>query len=459
MVSEAELEQLSWPDAPKIVTGVPGPRAQQWLSEADNVESMIRGGGRAPVVFEEGYGVTVKDPDGNLFIDITAGVAVNSVGRRHPRVVKAMMEQAGKLMHGTDASNVRRTELAKKVSGIMPKGLKDNCIAYFTQSGSGAVETAIKFAHRITRRDQIVAYHGAYHGIWCGSGALTTGEKYHQGWGPLMPYVIHVPYPYCYRCPFGKEYPACDLQCARYVDYVLNTPYTGCDDVAALIIEPQQGEGGYLPPPEGYLEMIKEACVTHGALFIADEVQAGTGRTGKMWSIEYSTVEPDILTFGKGMGGDMPMAGLCLNKKYADKFIEGSQPGTFAGNAVISATSMTNIDILTEDDCALVKRAGILGNEIMDRLKGAAKSCRLLGDVRGHGLMIGIELVEDKGTREPASVETMGRVMGGLLNGGIIMVPCGRYGNVLRFMPSLTISREYAMKATDILIEVLSKLV
>jgi 4-aminobutyrate aminotransferase len=453
MIEEQELAMLSFPNAPKIVTEkVPGPKTMKLLNDSFKYESLARGAGSFPCVYDEGMGSTVKDPDGNLFVDITAGVAVNAVGRRHPRVVKAIEEQLGKLMHATDMTNTRRIEMAAKVSGIMPEGLRGNCVTYFTQGGSGAVETAIKFARRTTGKTQFVAFHGAYHGVWCGSGSLTTGERYRLGYGPSIPGVIHVPYAYCYRCCFNMEYPSCGLQCAKYVDYVLNTPYTAADDVAALIVEPQQGEGGYVPPPPGYLEILKEACDKHGALFIADEVQAGTGRTGKMWSIQHSSVVPDMLIWGKGMGGDMPMAGLTLRKDLADRIPEGSQPNTFAGNAVSAVTCMTNIDILTENDNELVERAAQVGEEIKSVLMEGATDTRIIGDVRGRGFMIGIELVKDRETKEPLDADTMRKVVFGLLNRGIIMVPCGRYGNVLRFMPPLTITRKHCQTAAKMLL-------
>lgn len=456
MISEEELAKLSYPSAPEIVTKIPGPKSLKIITDVPKYESLTRPGGAAPPVYDEGMGATVKDPDGNIFIDIVAGVAVNAVGRRHPRIIQAMEAQLGKLAHAGEAVNTRRIELAKRVSGIMPRGLRGNCVSYFAQSGSGAVETAIKFARHLTGRSQIVAFHGAYHGVWCGSGALTTGDIYRHGYGPLMPYVIHVPYAYCYRCCFGLEYPSCDLQCAKYVDYVLNTPYTGADDVAALIVEPQQGEGGYLVPPPGYMEILKKACEKNGALFIADEVQAGAGRSGKMWSIEYSDVAPDMLSWGKGLGGDLPMAGLTFRADFADKLEEASQPGTFAGNAVSSAVCLTNIDILTDKNYDLMGRAARLGEEIKARLQDEAKSTRIIGDVRGRGLFIGVELVKDKGTKEPIdfSSEMMGKILPGLLNRGVIAVPCGRYHNVVRFMPPLTITREYLEKATDIFLSV-----
>lgn len=459
MLSEQELADLSYPDAPKMLTDeVPGPKTRELLETSSKYESLARGAGNFPCVYDEGLGATMKDPDGNLYIDITAGVAVNSVGRRHPRVVRAIEEQLTKLMHATDMTNTRRIELAARVSGIMPEGLRGQCVSYFTQAGSGALETAIKFARRITGKTQIVAFHGAYHGVWCGSGSLTTGEIYRLGFGPSIPGVIHVPYAYCYRCCFNMEYPSCGLQCAKYVDYVLNTPYTAADDVAVLIVEPQQGEGGYVPPPPGYLEILKEACEKHGALFLADEVQAGAGRTGHMWSIEHSNVKPDMLTWGKGMGGDMPMAGLTLRKDLADKIPEGSQPNTFAGNAVAAAAAMTNIDILTENDNALIHRAAELGEKIKGWLREGAAHSRIIGDVRGRGLMIGIEMVRDKETKEPLDKDTIGRIVFGLLHRGVIMVPCGRYGNVFRFMPPLTITREYCRKATDILLDVVENI-
>jgi 4-aminobutyrate aminotransferase len=458
MISEQELAKLSYPEAPQMVTDeVPGPKTKKALEDSVKFESMARGAGRFPLVFEEGVGSTIRDPDGNIYIDITAGVAVNSVGRRHPRVIKAIQEQLGKLMHAIDITNTRRIQLAEKVAGVMPQGLRNNCVTYFTQGGSGALETALKFARKITDRSQIVAFHGSYHGVWCGSGSLTTGNRYRVGYGPGIPGVIHVPYAYCYRCCFGLEYPSCGLQCAKYVDYVLNTPYTGAYDVGVLIVEAQQGEGGYLVPPPGYFEILKRACEKHGALFLADEVQAGAGRSGKMWSIEYSDVEPDMLTWGKGMGGDMPMAGLTLRADLAQKIEDSSQPNTFAGNAVAAVVSMTNIDILTENNRELITRTGQVGEEIKARLAEGAKDLRTIGDVRGRGLFIGIEMVKDKETKEPLDPDTMGNIIMAMLKRGVIMVPCGRFGNVFRFMPPLTITRELGFKAADILLDVVKK--
>ncbi len=457
MISEKELAELSYTGAPNMQTPVPGPESLKVLQDVPKYECLTRPGGANPPVFDEAMGATVKDPDGNLFIDLTGGVAVSAVGRRHPRVVKAIEQQMGKMMHAIEAVSTRRSQLAKAVSGIMPEGLRGNCVSYFTQSGSGAVETAIKFARHLTGRSQIVAFHGAYHGVWCGSGALTTGDHYRHGYGPMMPYVIHVPYAYCYRCCFGLEYPSCGLQCAKYVDYVLNTPYTAADDVAAVIIEPQQGEGGYLVPPPGYLEIIKQACEKKGALFIADEVQAGAGRSGRMWSIEHSDVVPDMLTWGKGMGGDLPMAGLTYKAECSDKLVESSQPGTFAANSLSAAVCLTNIDILTDESYDLMGRAAVLGEQTLATLREETANMETIGEVRGRGLFIGVELVRDRDSKEPLSEEVMGKILGELLGRGVIAVPCGRYHNVVRYMPPLVITRQYLDKATDILLDICRK--
>jgi len=453
MITEAELEALSYPAAPKMVTSVPGPLTLQSLRRSLDVESMARGGGDFPLVFDQGFGVTVRDPDGNLYIDVSAGVGVNSVGRCHPSVVEAIRSQSQRLMHASDISNSRRVELAATLSEIMPEGLRGNCITYFTQSGSDALEAAIKFAKRVTGRQQILAFHGAYHGVWNASNALTTGNQYRAGYGPFMGGVIHAPYPYAYRFPFDTARKSAEQVAGEYVDYLLNTRYTGADDVAAVIVEPVQGEGGYIAPAPQFLQLLREACDRSGALLIVDEVQAGAGRTGKMWSVEHSGVQPDMLTFGKGMGGDLPMAGVAIRSDLARQIPPGSQPGTFAANALSAAVCLANIALLRDPRLDLINRAHQLGQETLQRLRSS--NHRLIGEARGRGLMIGIELVEDRDSRTPLAAEKVGQVVVESLRRGIIMVPCGRNGNVLRLMPSLTIPRSYLSTALDIVLGVL----
>jgi 4-aminobutyrate aminotransferase len=457
MISEAELMELSFPDAPQMITTVPGPKVAALMEESAKYEAFTRGGGGFPVILAEGMGATAKDADGNLYIDMAAGVAVNAVGRGHPKVLQAVRRQCELIMHTTDITNPKRIALAKRVSGIMPEGLRGDCHTSFFQAGSDAVETAIKFSRKHTGRTQILAFQGAYHGVWCGTSALTTGYNYRHGWGPLIAGVQHLPYAYCYRCPFNMTYPNCDVQCGKYVDYVLNTPYTAADDVAAVIIESQQGEGGYVAPPPEFFQIIKEACEQYGCLYVADEVQSGAGRTGKMWCIEHSGVKPDMLTWGKGMGGDIPMAGLTYKAEIEKSLPEGSQPSTFAGNALGCEVCMTNIDIITDPELDLLGRATQLGEEIRGRFTDAMPNVKCIGEVRGRGLMIGVEVVADRKTKEPLDPSKSGEIAFKLLNKGVLMTPCGRYGNVFRFMPPLTVPRDYAYKATDMMIDILKE--
>lgn len=452
MISESGLEALSHPGAPKMLTAqLPGPLAQEAIEVSRRFESMARGGGDNPLVFDEGFGVTVKDPDGNLYIDLAAGVGVNSVGRCHPQVVQVITEQAGRLMHCSDISNSRRSQLAAKVASIMPEGLRNDCLTYFTQSGSDAVETAIKFVKRATGRQQIIAFHGAYHGVWNGAAALTTGSQYRRGYGPFMSGVIHAPYPYAYRFPFDTTHKSAERIAGEYVDYLLNTKYTAADDVAAVFVESLQGEGGYVPPAPEFFQLLREACDKAGALLIVDEIQSGAGRTGKMWAIEHAGVKPDGLLFGKGMGGDLPMAGFTMHKEYAQRIPAMSQPNTFAANALSAAVCLKNIELLTDPGLGLIERAHQLGGEVMKRLREA--DCAYIGEIRGRGLMIGLEMVENRSNRDPLTEEKMGQILGYAFSRGVILVPCGRNGNVLRLMPSLTIPRSYLFRSIDILID------
>lgn len=448
-MTEAELEGLNFPDAPHMLTAAyPGPKATEALALSARTETMSRGGGRMPIVMDRAFGVTIKDPDGNTFIDLSAGVGVSSVGRCHPKVVEAIRKQSEVLMHAMEVNNSKRTELAAKISEIMPAGLRGNCVTFFAQGGSDALEAAVKFAKRATGRHQILAFHGGYHGVWNASNALTTGNGYRKGYGPFMGGVIHAPYPYAYRFPFDTSHKSAEQIAGEYVDHLLNTPYTAADDVAAVIVEPVQGEGGYVPPSPEFLQLLRKACDRSGALLIVDEVQAGAGRTGKMWAVEHSGVEPDMLTFGKGMGGDVPMAGLVMRSDIAAKIPDGSNPNTFAANAISAAVCLTNISLLQDPELDLIKRAHVLGLEVQEHVRGLRSPW--IGEVRGLGLMIGIELVEDKATKAPLTANKMGKLMDYCLSHGVLMVPCGRYTNVMRVMPSLTIPRSLLFRGLDV---------
>ena len=460
MISEEELAKLSYPEAPKIVTAkVPGPKGQALYDESLKLQTPTRVGGMGlPFVWEEARGATAKDPDGNIMINMTGGIAVNTVGQCHPKVVEAVREQATKVMHTIDMVSVVNQKLAKRLSEIMPEGLRGNCFTAFAASGSGAVETAVKYARYITKKSQIVAFHGAYHGVWGISMTMTCGDHYRTGWGPLAPAIIHAPYPYCYRWPFKVETEAeCGEQAAAYLDYLLNTPYTAADDVAAVFIEPVIGEGGYVFPPPGFVKRVEEICRKNGCLFVVDEVQAGFGRTGKMWSCEWDGAVPDMLVWGKGVGGDQPLTGVTVRADLASKLGELTQPLTFTANAVACAAALANIDIVTDEKDDLMGRAAIVGEEIKKRLSDFAKDSRIMGEVRGKGFMLAVEFVEDKATKKPVSGMAIGNLMWMMRDRGVLAFPCGRYGNVMRFMPPLVCTREHFNKAIDIFLDIVRK--
>ncbi|GAH36094.1 unnamed protein product, partial [marine sediment metagenome] len=292
---------LSWPEAPKIVTKeIPGPKSKEILEKEDTYETVTEMAPRGiPMAWSEAFGSTVKDPDGNMYIDLVAGVATNNVGHSHPKVVEVIRRECAILMHNGGAPNLPRQRLGEKLSQIAPGKLKGNVKITYGLSGSSAIEIATKFAKKATQRHFVASFEGSYHGAigtTLDLGTSARGRGIRGAYRPFSPFVLHLgPYAYCYRCPFNLKYPECDLQCAKYVEFQIGSPRSGLDaqDIAAIVIEPIQGEGGYVPPPEGFLSYIKKVCERFGILFIADEIQFGMGRAGKFFSIEHYGVEPD----------------------------------------------------------------------------------------------------------------------------------------------------------------------
>lgn len=454
MISEQELAALSYSEMPKIVTNdLPGPNSRRILKEAMELQTPTRPSVRGTLVIQEGMGAGIKDADGNIYIDMSAGVAVSSVGRNHPRVVEVVKQQAGRLMHSAGLVSETTVALASKLSSLMPEGLRGECFTWFGMSGSAAIETAIKYAKAITKRSQIVAFEGGYHGVFHGSLALTTRESFRTPFGPLMPGALHLPYGYCYRCFADLKYPTCGIACGKYADYKLNTPNTGADDVAAVIVESMQADGGYIDPPIEFIRALREACTKKGILFIVDEVQAGAGRTGRMWGIEHYGVVPDMLVWAKAVGGDMPLSGLTIHNRYYDKLPQGSQVITSAENALANVVGLANLEIISDPKTELMKRCELVGAEIKQHFLSASTKSPIIDEVRGRGLFIGIELVSDKKTRKPLNVQLVGQILKRCEQQGVRVMSCGRYGSTIRLMPPLVITREHLRKASDILIE------
>jgi 4-aminobutyrate aminotransferase len=456
---EKEMAKLSWPEAPKIVTTeIPGPKSKVIFEKELANETPTRCMPNAvPCVWSEAFGATFKDPDGNVFIDLTGGVAVNNTGHSHPKVVEVIRKECGRLMHNPDAPNPHRQKLGEKLSQIVPGNLKGNVKVAYGLSGSSAVEMATKFARAGTGKALMLAFQGAYHGALGVTLSLTTSPGFRSNYRPFTPFIKHVgPYAYCYRCPFNLTYPGCQLACAKYVEYQITGPYSGIDreDVAALIVEPMQGEGGYVPTPAGWLEYIRNMCKRLGILYIDDEVQVGMARTGKMFAVEHYGVEPDMITLGKALGGDLPCSAVIARKDIVKDLKPFSHVLTAAGNATSCAVACTNIDLLQD---GLVERTAKLGDYVLGTLKEIADEREVIGDVRGMGLGIAIELVKNRETKEPLKIEEMLRILFSLRDKGVLALPCGRFDNVLRIMPPLVISKEHLDKALEIISEVLGE--
>ena len=437
---------------PKLAGPVPGPKAKAAV-EADGRLISPSYTRSYPLVAKRGRGLRVEDVDGNEFLDFAAGIAVTSTGHCHPEVVAAIQKQAAELIHisGTDFYNEPLTQLAEKLSATAP--MRGPHRVFYGNSGAEAVECAIKLARYHTRRQHIIAFFGAFHGRTMGALSLTASKpQQKRRFGPLMPGVTHVRYPYAYRgCTGGpQEEEAFSLGCARYIEEKLFKTILPPEEVAAIVVEPIQGEGGYVVAPDNFLRELRAICDKHGILLVADEVQSGAGRTGKWWAIQHSGVEPDIVCMAKGIASGMPL-GVCMSKAEVMDWVPGSHASTFGGNPVSLAAALATVDILERE---AIGNAAKVGAKILDRLNGWKKTHALVGDVRGRGLMIGIELVKNKETREPAA-ELRNRVEEVAFEKGLIILGCGETS--IRLCPPLIVSEEEATVALDILEDALTQ--
>jgi 4-aminobutyrate aminotransferase len=456
---EEEMRRLSCFEAPKLVSKeIPGPKAKEILNKVYELETVtLLPPYVNPFVWSEARGATIVDPDGNIFIDMAAGVAVNAVGHNHPEVVEVIKSQAEKLMHTADMPNPQRVKLLEELSKIAPGEMENRVRAAFAMSGSDAAEMSLKFARWFTQRAEVIAFQGGYHGITMGALTLTTNQGYKKGIPPLVSGVHFAPYAYCYRCSFGRKgYPDCDLECARYLEELITKSGTGLiDRPAAVIMEPVQGEGGYVVPPGEFVKQVSNVCRENDVIFIDDEVQTGFCRTGKWFAIEHWNLTPDILNLGKALGGDFPVAAVIGLKRIMDKLPTASQPVTFSGNALGCAVALKNIELMKRYQ--LEKRAVELGEYFMKKLRELEKDSKIIGEVRGLGLMIGVELVKDKKSKEPMDIEKMVWLIQKMKEKGVLILICGRYGQVIRFVPPLIITKEMLDKTFELFEETLKE--
>jgi len=436
---------------PSIITELPGPRARRVLKRDQKFisQSYTR---VYPLVVKKAKGVWVEDVDGNRFLDFNSGIAVCNTGHCHPKVVEAIHRQAEQLIHmsGSDFYYEAQSTLAAKLAEITP-GPKEKKV-FFGNSGAEAIEAALKLARFHTRRPFILAFLGAFHGRTMGALSLTASKAiFEKGFSPLLPGVTHVPYPYCYRCPYHQhKYPGCSVACVEWIREDLFKRSIPPEEVAAIFVEPIQGEGGYVVPPPEFHKKLYDLAKEFGILFVADEVQSGMGRTGKMMAIEHWGVTPDIFALAKGIASGMPLGAMVSQSEVMD-WVKGSHASTFGGNPISCQAALTTIELLEE---GLIQNAAIQGKYLLKNLRDLQKKFHLIGDVRGKGLMIGIEMVRDKKTKEKA-IEERNAVIQGCFEKGLLLLGCGE--NVIRFSPPLIITQREADIALTILEEVLKK--
>ncbi|HID88635.1 MAG TPA: acetyl ornithine aminotransferase family protein [Anaerolineae bacterium] len=437
--------------APHLVTPLPGPKGRAVVERSDRFVSPSLP--RAyPLVVERAHGVFVEDVDGNRFLDCAAGIAVCSTGHCHPRVVEAIQRQAERLLHicGADFYDTRYIDLAERLSRLAPgEGPKR---VFLGNSGAEAVEAALKLARHHTGRPYVVSFFGAFHGRTMGAVSLTASKPvYHQGFGPLLPGVIHVPYAYCYRCPYNLAYPECDLACVDAIEDLWLHKSVPPEEVAAIFVEPVQGEGGYIVPPDGWLAKLHALCDKYGILLVADEVQSGIGRTGRMFAVEHWGVEPDILCTAKALASGMPLSAMIAREEVMT-WPPGAHGSTYGGNPVACAAAQATLDVVLEE--GLMENAARVGGLLLERLRELATESHLIGDVRGLGLMIGVELVKDKATKEPAKKEAEA-VVQGCFRRGLLLLTCGP--NSIRFSPPLILTEAQAETAFQIFADALAE--
>jgi len=457
MIMKIDHLRLNYSEAPKILIEPPGPKAKALLEKQKRLE------GKAvlyplsiPLVPDEGLGATIKDVDGNIYIDYTAGISVVNFGYSNPYILEKTIQQLKKIVHTLDFPTEPREELTEKLIKIAPAGLKNKSkVVYGGPTGSDAVESAIKLAKWITKRKTIIAFEGSYHGQTAMAQNLSSGRKYKDPYVPLAPEVHFLPYAYCYRCPFKLEYPSCNLRCADYVEHVLEDPYSGIPSPAAIIVEPIQGEGGIIVPPDEFLPKLRRISENYNVPLIVDEIQSGMGRTGRWFASEHYNVTPDIMTVAKSVGGlGLPLSAVVYREDF-DIWEPGAHMGTFRGNVLAMRAGAAAIEFAEE--FGLLNHVERLGKEALKYLRDLSEESKYVGDARGKGLMLAVEFVKDKERKVPFS-DFVSRLQLEVFKRGIIVWKAGHYANVIRFLPPLVITEELMMRGLEIFRDVLLKL-
>ncbi len=439
---------------PKVKTTIPGPKAQELLKFK---EKYVPNGVsvNAPTFIEKGQGALIEDVDGNTFLDFAGGIGVLNIGYSHPEVLEAVKLQADKFFHSS--FNVILYEsyirLAEKMAQITPGNFDKKTL--FLNSGAEAVENAIKIARKYTKKTDIICFEGAFHGRTLLGMSLTSKIKpYKFGFGPFASGIHRIPYPYCYRCPYGLEKDSCDLRCAERLDEIFLSVVEP-ENVAALILEPIQGEGGFIVPPDEFMTRIKEICVKNNILFIVDEIQTGFCRTGKLFATDYLGIEPDIITTAKSLAAGLPLSAVTARAEIIDSSPVGGIGGTYSGNPIACTSALKVIEIMQRDNFA--QKSQNIGYICTERFKTMQEKYKLIGNVRGRGAMVAIELVKDRVTKEPAKEETAALIKKACSR-GLILLSAGLLGNVVRVLVPLVITEEQLNAGLDIIEDIIKEI-
>jgi 4-aminobutyrate aminotransferase len=428
---------------------LPGPKART-LIKRDSAVISPSYSRPYPFVMDHGKGTEVWDVDGNRYLDFMAGIAVVSTGHANPKVVEAIQQQAAKFVHiSSDFYHEKWIELAEKLNEVAP--FDEQAVSFMTNSGTEAVETAIKLARYHTGRSNFIGFTGAFHGRTMGAVTFTASKpSYHGGFYPLMSGVVHAPYPNPYRPILERKNGEDDGETVvRYIEQEILGHILPSDEVAGILVETIQGEGGYIVPPAGFFPALRKLCDQHGILLILDEVQCGMGRTGRWWAIDHFGVEPDMVLAAKGIASGMPL-GVCMARKSIMDWEHGTHGNTYGGNPVVCAAAVATMNLLED---GLLDNAAQVGQYTLDVLHEIAARHPNIGEVRGLGLMIGVELVKDRGAKEYAD-EIRDRIVELAFERGLLLLGCGR--NVIRVAPPLSISKKEVDEGLMIFEEALS---
>lgn len=429
-----------------LVTPIPGPKSVEL--EARRKQAVARGFGTVvPAYPKEAKGALVEDVDGNTFIDFAGGVGVFNVGHSHPAVLEAVKEQLEQYSHTCFGVMMYEPFVAvcEQLNEVTP-GPGPKKSALFS-TGAEAVENAVKIARYSAKRPGIICFDGAFHGRTLLTMTMTSKSSFRMGFQSVAPDIYKVPYAYCYRCVFGENYPNCGMQCAKYLETSLTT-YIGVDRVAAVVIEPVCGEGGFLVPPPEFLSAVKAVCEKYGLLYVDDEIQAGFARTGRMFAVEHYGVEPDIIISGKSLGAGMPISAVTGRAEVMDSVHVGGMGGTFAGNPVACAAALAVFQVMQRED--MVGKAQRVGEVCLDQFKCWQNKYEIIGDVRGLGAMVAMEIVQDRKTKEPGT-ELTAKILAQAYKNGVLCIRAGLWDNVIRILVPLNISESLLLEGLDAL--------